>query len=106
MTYEEMWEVTDASLEEAEAATLKVDNILDHVPIMNNAVDDLVVDVDELHEQFEAAANAYAEALGNLRSFRNFDEIIAAATKVRDTSLAWARYVEVAAAATAAGRGH
>jgi hypothetical protein len=54
-SFEEMQEIVDALFEEAEATMLKVENILDRAPIMNEG--DLVVD--ELRDQFEAAANAF-----------------------------------------------
>lgn len=96
-SFEEMQEIVDALFEEAEATMLKVENILDRAPIMNEG--DLVVD--ELRDQFEAAANAFEGARGDLKGF---DEIIAVATKVRDTSLAWAPYIE--AIASPAGLWH
>jgi hypothetical protein len=73
---------------------------LDRV-IMTDAVDNAVVD--ELHAQFVAAADAYEEVRDDMRGF---DEIIAAATKVRDTSLAWTQYIEAITAAAATGPCH
>jgi hypothetical protein len=89
MTYEEMRAVVDGLLEEGSAAGLKADEVLDRVPR-----DDAIVG--ELYSLFSAAADEFEEVSDNVREF---DEIIAAATKVRDTSLAWARYVEAVAAA-------
>jgi hypothetical protein len=50
-----------------------------------------------------SSIDAYEEARDDMRGF---DEIIAAATKVRDTSLAWTQYIEAITAAAATGPCH
>jgi hypothetical protein len=58
-------------------------------------VDDVIVD--ELHALFTAAADEFEVIKRD--DGKRYDEIIAAATRVRDAALVWARYVEATAKA-------
>ena len=95
MTYEEMSDVIDAIFEAGEAGTIEAEKVLQQVPM-----DDVIVG--ELFGLFMAAVDdfeAIKQKVMRGGSGGEYDEIIAAATKVRDASLTWARYVEVVAKA-------
>jgi hypothetical protein len=88
MTFEEMRAVVDALIDEGEALAKEAEKVLARVPI-----DDIIIG--ELHSLFMAASDAFIMARDNAKGY---DEIIAAAAKVRDTTAAWARYVLATAA--------
>jgi hypothetical protein len=90
MTFEEMRDIVDALFDEGEALCRETDKMLPRVP-----PDDVIVG--ELHSLFLAAVDEFVEARDNAKGY---DEIIAAATKVRDTCTASARYVLATAAAS------
>src|SRR5271169_4041872 len=95
MTYEEMRDVIDAIFEAGEAETIEAEKVLQQVPM-----DDVIVG--ELFGLFMAAVDdfkAIKQKVMRGGSGGEYDEIIAAATKVRDASLTWARYVEAVAKA-------
>lgn len=89
MTFEEMRAVVDALLDEGDALAKKAEKVLARVPI-----DDIIIG--ELHSLFMVASDEFIMARDNAKGY---DEIIAAAGKVRDTTAAWARYVLATAAA-------
>jgi hypothetical protein len=88
MTYDEMHSIVEARLDEGEAASTRADKVLPFVPIGDKIID-------ELHALFDIAADEFEAARDKPKSFA---EIVAAATKLRDAALAWARYVEAVAA--------
>jgi hypothetical protein len=87
MTYEEMMTIVHDLLDESEAAAVKAERVLELVP-----TDDIIVG--DLHTLVMVAGDKFRATWG-----QSFDETIAAASKLRNASLAWARYVEVTAAA-------
>jgi hypothetical protein len=89
MTFEEMRAVVDALIDEGDALAKEAEKVLARVPI-----DDIIIG--ELHSLFMAASDEFIVARDNAKGY---DEIIAAASKVRDTTAAWARYVLATAAA-------
>jgi hypothetical protein len=91
LTYEEMRAALEIILDEAGAAAMKAEKVLQLVP-----GDDIIVG--ELHAVVMAAADEFDGARRDSVS-KSFDEITAAASKLRNATLAWCRYVEAAAAA-------
>lgn len=89
MTFDEMTAALEALFDEGEIAIARAEKLLPQVP-----EDDIIVD--ELWGSFMAAGDEYTTARTNPRE--ELDKIVAAATKVRDATLAWARYIEVVVA--------
>jgi hypothetical protein len=90
VTFDEMVTTVEALLDEGESAAANGNELLPLVP-------DNDIIVDELWGLFMASADEFDEIR---RSSRNFDEIVAAAAKTRDTTLAWLRYIEAVIAAS------